>query len=206
VLPAQLDHLAYGTPDLLASVRHIHELTGVEPSPGGRHETQATANYLLALGGQSYLEIIGPDPDRTSTPGWFGLAELAEPRLLTWAVRSGDIDGLVASARAAGYDPLDAVDMSRLTPTGETLSWRLTPDTVETTGGLVPFVIDWGTTPHPTTRGLPRLELREFTVTSPYPDELAGLLAALGLEVDLRLGEAHLRCVLDTPNGLVTLD
>lgn len=204
-----LDHLVYGVPDLLAGVSLLRNLTGVEPVPGGRHEKQGTANYLLGLGAGAYLEIIGPDPDAAHPPRWFDLAHLRAPRLLTWAIRPDDLDACVASARAAGYDPGDAAAMSRRTGTGEQLNWRLTPDTVRSTGGTVPFLIDWGASRRPSSAGLPQLRLRELTVLTATPDRTRAQLAALGAPESVaveRATETGLRCVLDTLAGPITLN
>jgi hypothetical protein len=202
-----LDHLVYGVPDLIEGVARIREQTGVEPVPGGRHERQATANYLIGLGGQSYLEIIGPDPDRDEQPGWFELARLTTPRLLTWAANTNDIENAVAAARAGGYDPGDAVAMSRRKDTGELLQWQLTPDTVATTGGVVPFLIDWGSGPHPSDSLSPQLRLDTLAVLSARPDETGARLAALDVALPIEPATAPgLRCVLSGPRGRFTLD
>ena len=41
-----------------------------------------------------YLEIIGPDPDQPQPVGgrWFGIDRLTAPRIVTWAIRTADID------------------------------------------------------------------------------------------------------------------
>jgi len=57
----------------------------------------------------------------------FGVDTLQKPALLTWCVRTKDLDGCLAVARERGYDPGDPIEMSRRTSTGELLAWRLTP-------------------------------------------------------------------------------
>jgi hypothetical protein len=206
VTGSPLDHLVYGVPDLIAGVRLVQQLTGAEPAPGGRHPGRGTANCLIGLSATTYLEIIGPDPDDPGPPGWFGLDQLRAPRLLTWAVRPDDLDSCVMTARAAGYDPGDAQAMSRQTDAGERLSWRLTRDTVDASGGVVPFLIDWGTTRHPAGNPLPQLGLSSFTVLTPTPIETRMRLSALGAMADLEYASSPgLRCVLTGPTGLVTL-
>src|SRR4051794_32302696 len=102
-----LDHLVLATPDLAGAVRRFTERTGVVPARGGSHVGLGTANFLVDVGDGGYLEIIGPDPDAPDpdAPRPFGIDELTEPRVVTWAVRTDDIDALVAQARGAGYDP-----------------------------------------------------------------------------------------------------
>lgn len=178
--PAVLDHLVYATPDLDRTVAEVAELAGVRPVPGGSHPGRGTRNHLLGLGGGAYFEIIGPDPEQPAPDGprWFGIDALTRPRLLTWAVRVGDIAERVARARARGYDPGDPVAMARRTPDGGRIAWRLTPP--GTGSGLAPFLLDWGRTPHPSGSGLPELALVSLRATHPDPGAARAEWAALG--------------------------
>ncbi|MBT2225920.1 VOC family protein [Nonomuraea sp. NEAU-A123] len=201
----RLDHLVYAVPDLLRGVADFAERTGVAPAVGGRHPG-GTANYLVGFDETSYLEIIGPDPEAAAglQRPIFDLETLSEPRLITWAVRSADLDKSVRQARERGYDPGDVEPLSRRTPDGTLLEWRLTrredPEPVQP----VPFLIDWGGTARPA--GLPRLGLAAFSAVHPEPAALRRDLAALGVELDVTEGpEIALRAVLDTPLGPVTL-
>ncbi|WP_436757706.1 VOC family protein [Streptosporangium sp. V21-05] len=186
-----LDHLVYATPDLYGTVRELAGLLGAEPVEGGRHVGLGTRNYLLGLGGRRYLEIIGPDPDQPD-PGLarpFGLDLLPGPRLVTWAIHPDDLDAVVARARERGYEPGDVHPMSRRTPEGELLEWRLTSSPDDTGDGLVPFLIDWGSTAHPAERGLPVVELTSLTAFHPDPATVAGYLSALGTELEVAAGD-----------------
>ncbi|MQA97838.1 MAG: VOC family protein [Streptosporangiales bacterium] len=157
-------------------------------------------------GGGAYLEIVGPDPEQgaVSGPRPFGIDRLAAPHLVTWAVAVTDIDAAVAAARARGVDPGDPLPMSRRTPEGELLEWRLTPPPAGPT--LLPFLIDWGSTPHPTSRGLPEVELHSLTGYHPHPDTEHPRLAALGADLELHPGDTpELSAVLITDTGPLTL-
>lgn len=206
MVPLGLDHLVFGVPDLEVGVQQIRELTGVDPTPGGRHDDRGTANYLVGLGDRSYLEIIGPDPDASQAPSWFGLNGLTTARLLTWVVRPACLDECITRARAVGYDPGDAVTMSRQTSEGQRLSWRLTPDTVDELGGTVPLLIDWGEARHPASTLIPRLSLRSFSVQSPKPRQTTEQLTALGVIVEVNdATTSGLRAVFDAQTGPVEL-
>ena len=209
-MTAALDHLVWAVPDLERDVASLAARTGVQPVPGGRHEGFGTANLLVALSGDlgrgGYLEIIGPDP---AQPGFTGhrpfLVDPDRPaRLATWAVRVTDLDAVVDGARSAGYEPGDIRSMSRATPTGERLEWRLTPPDASF-DGVVPFLIDWGSTPHPSSRAMPEIELRAFHATHPRPDEVQAALAAIGAHLPVGLGPPSLVAELGTPNGAVFL-
>ena len=197
-----LDHLVLATPDLAAAVADLAERCGVTPVRGGSHVGRGTANHLLGLSPTSYLEVVGPDPDQPqpSRPRPFGIDDLDRTRLVTWAVHPASPDDVVARARAAGDDPGRLEAMSRRTPAGDLLAWRLTPDR-----GVLPFVIDWGATPHPA-RGLPTVGLRSLTLRHPDPVALTARLTALGVTATVgRATAPGLEAVLATPRGEVAL-
>ncbi|MEU0563849.1 VOC family protein [Nonomuraea sp. NPDC005983] len=203
----QLDHLVYAVPDLEAGVAEFARRTGVTPVAGGRHPG-GTANYLVGFGPTAYLEIIGPDPAAApgTRPRAFGLETLTEPRLAAWAVHPDDLDASVRRARERGYDPGDVAPLSRRTPAGTLLEWRLTRREDPATVRPVPFLIDWGATAHPAASGLPRLGLSSLSASHPDPAALRRDLAALGVELDVAEGaETELRAELETPLGTVTL-
>jgi Glyoxalase-like domain len=216
-----LDHLVLAAPDLAAAVAEFTELTGVAPVPGGSHVGVGTANYLVGLvpagadgadgadvDGGAYLEIIGPDPGQPepAAPRPFGIDELTASRLASWAIHPADLDGHLAAARTRGYDPGPARAMSRAAPDGELLRWRLTWADLEAGAGLVPFLIDWGDTPAPPSRGLPSVGLVSFEATHPRPEQVRPALAALAATLPVRAGNRiALTAVLAGRHGPVVL-
>lgn len=193
-----IDHLVYGAQDLAAAIDDLEARLGVRPQAGGKHLGLGTHNALLALGPRSYLEVIAPDPEQPppSNPRPFGLDELTSACLVGWAVGCDDIDVAVSRARAAGYDTGDAIDMTRTSPTGTVLHWRLTLNALA--GGPVPFLIAWGDTEHPATTAPQGLLLEAFEIEHSEPDSLAATIRALGADVDVKLATgpalvAHIR-------------
>ncbi|MDI3404896.1 VOC family protein [Streptomyces cavernicola] len=215
---ARLDHLVLATPDLDRTVADVAEATGVPPAEGGRHLGHGTRNFLYGLGGGAlgdgaYLEIVGPDPEQPAPrgPRWFGIDALTSARLVNWAVRVDGIAERVAYARTQGHDPGEPVSMSRRTPEGALLGWQLTyPQPRGRSGfdGLLPFLLDWGTSTHPTQRGLPPLPLLSFEAGHPDPDAVrAGLDALRAGAVAPRITAApqpYLRAVVEGRRGRVS--
>ncbi len=200
--PMLIDHLVYGAPDLRAAADDLFERFGVRAADGGQHVGRGTHNALLALGPNTYLEIIAPDPDQPTPQGPrpFGVDQLKEPRLIGWAVSCDDIEAAIADWRAHGYDAGEPIDMQRNSPSGVVLRWRLTLNALA--GGAVPFLIEWGDTEHPSASAPKGLTLETFVVEHPDPASLTPILAPLAVEVtvnaasDVRL-VAHIR----GPNG-----
>lgn len=189
-VPRELDHLIVTVPDLDAGVAAVEEATGLRAAPGGSHPGRGTANFLLGLaptgwaeGSRTYLEILGPDPQQDPpADGRLALdAHLATaPTLQTWAIHPPAFLAKVAAANTAGIDFGKVRDMSRETPDGELLEWRLTSRSPLPAAGTQPFLIDWGESHHPAEAALPRLELLDFTIETPEVEPTRHALEVLG--------------------------
>ena len=202
-----VDHIVYAAPDLDAAVADLEARLGVGASYGGSHPGAGSHNALLGLGGGAYLEIIAPDPDQPDPAGRsrpFGLDDLTAPRLVGWAAKATGLHTRVAVARLGGFDPGLARTMRRLRPDGVELVWTLT-SAGPGLGGLVPFLIDWDETPHPTATAPGGCRLTALAGRHPRPAEVEAALAALGLTLPVEEGPVALVATLDTPNGVVRL-
>jgi len=205
---ARVDHLVYATPDLELGIQAIEKLTGVRASAGGQHPRLGTRNALIALGSSTYLEIIGPDPEQPKPDGprRFGIDELKAPRLLTWVAKGTGLAPFVDRARASGVRLGDVIAGSRKRPDGVVLSWRYTDPNVILEERLVPYFIDWGTSPHPATTAAPGLSLRALRAEHPEPERMARILKQLGLNLPVRRGaRPSLIATLDSPKGRIEL-
>jgi Glyoxalase-like domain len=186
-----IDHLVYATTDLEASVDYLGERLGVAPAAGGQHVGRGTRNYLLGLAGGSYLELIGPDPEQPDFSGVraMGLDTLGPPQLVGWAMRVTDIEGAIDAARERAYDPGPVRRMSRRQPNGRLLSWKLTDMPGDTVPSLLPFLIDWGDSPHPTETAPEGARLEDFRLESPDPERIRAALESLSLQIPVQRGE-----------------
>jgi Glyoxalase-like domain len=204
----RLDHLVYATPDLSLGVDTIEKLLGVKATPGGQHPGLGTRNALVALGPSSYLEIIGPDPDqpKPAGPRRFGIDELKAPRIVRWVVKGTELDTLVRMAAQRGVKLGRVIPGSRRRPDGVVLSWRYTDPNTDVADGLVPFFIDWGSSPHPSATATKGATLVELRVEHPDAERTQKMLDALGLELRVQKGSAPaIIATIDSPRGRVEL-
>lgn len=173
------------------------------PAPGPGYPQQPRR-----LGPTAYLEIIGPDPEHPADASVrvpFGVDRLTAPRLVTWAVHPADAERAVIVSRSCGADQGELLPMSRRTSEGELLEWRLAAAVPRPLDGVVPFLIDWGPTPHPAASGLPAIDLTAFSATHPDPAAVSRVTDALGIQLAVTAGPAGLRAILVTSRGTVTL-
>ena len=202
-----LDHLLWAVPELEAGRLDVSERSGVEPQLGGRHPGFGTHNALLHLGDRCYLEVIAPDPTQTRLNGLGSYLEgLESPSLVTWCAASEDLEAVAAAARENGLEPGEITSMGRKRPDGSELRWQILPIGGHPYGGLLPFFIAWGETPHPAGGAPKGCRLRELRLGSPDSDALSRVLEALGLEVRVdRRPEPRISATLDTPRGPLEL-
>jgi hypothetical protein len=207
--PLQLvDHLVWGGPNLHAEIERLERMTGVRAALGGRHPGEGTWNALIRIGEAAYLELIAPDPAQPSPPHprWFGLDTLTGPRLVTWAAKSRDLDGEWSAAEAAGVPLGDVRSGRRELGGGRALSWRLTYPDMRVGDGLIPFLIDWGDSPHPAQTAPGRLELVALHAEHPDSAAVTQLLMSLGWTLPVVPGPAPaLIATLSTPRGRIEL-
>lgn len=203
-----VDHLIYGVPDLGSAVDQLEKTLGVRPGIGGRHPDLGTWNALLALAPRAYLEVMAPDPEGSggSRGRPFGLDDLDRPRLVAWCARHPDLESAVREARDLDVELGQPTPGSRDRPDGRTLTWRITDPYADRLDGVVPFLIDWGDTPHPAGSAPAGVRLRDLTLNHPRPERVRRVLEALGLEVAVEGGPASgLEAVLESPEGEVVL-
>jgi hypothetical protein len=146
----ELDHLVVAARTLDEGVRWIERELGVAPVAGGEHPLMGTHNALLALGPDTFLEVIAIDPAAPppARPRWFALgtpamdALLARgPTLVHWVERVDDIEAALADYP----ERVEVLDAAR-----RHYRWRIgvPPDGRLPCGGRCPTLIQW-LGPHP---------------------------------------------------------
>lgn len=222
-LPSRLDHLIYVVPDLEAALPAVEASLGVRPVLGGCHPEWGTWNAILSLGSDVYLELVARDPIHSAAVGspvvdfgeevlppggLFGVDRIRTPRLATWCVRVEGLADRSAAASRVGWNVGSFLEGSRERPDGTRVSWRISDPTGDREGGVVPFLIAWGKTTHPS-RGIPggiadSLTLQALSVEHPDPERIRRWLDVLELDVSVAEAPAPaLVAVLNTPLGEV---
>ncbi len=206
-MKVELDHLLWAAPDLDAGNALFEQISGVAPVIGGAHPGFGTRNALTSLSDSEYLEVIAPDPaqDLAGTRGTL-IAAMTRPQMLTFALRTADLEAVAQRALDAGLATEGPIDMSRATPEGGLLKWRVLRLADDRWPGRLPFFIDWKDAPHParTTPGGCRLD--NIYALSPDPQALHSVYDAIGCDVPVYAGVVNgLVATLIGPNGEVVL-
>jgi hypothetical protein len=203
-----VDHLIWGGHDLQQEIERLEAWTGVRAQPGGRHPGEGTWNALIRIGSGVYLELIAPDPSQPAPPHprWLGLDALATPRLITWAARCDDVDRTAGAARTTGIELGEVRIGHRELIDGRVISWRVTYPDLRLGDGLVPFLIDWGESRHPSDIAPGGVHLVDLWAEHPDPPTVLSALRHLGIRLKVIPGAApSLIAALDTPRGRVEL-
>ena len=182
---------------------------GVRAVVGGVHPGVGTRNALLSLDGAQYLEMIAPDPEQATFNFPIDLSSMAEPRLVTWAVRTSDIRQAERRAEAAGFESLVFRDGARRTPDGRELAWKtLRIGNAFGSAGveLLPFFIEWGRdSVHPATSSPKGCTLQSLRFAHPDPVAFSEASNSLGIVSEIAEGEARIVASVLTPNGTIEI-
>jgi hypothetical protein len=211
----RLDHLVIAAESLEQGVDYVRSTLGVDIPRGGVHQTMGTHNHLMQLGKETYLEVIAINPDGLipNHPRWFNLDECLmreslqrQPRLITWVMNTPDILRVSQQAKFSIGTPSE---LSR-----DNLRWQiaLTEDGRLLAHGLLPYVIQWQTQPHPS-NAMADLgcQLVELEIYHNRPDWLGSMLDSIGAGQLVRIHSLddaqspYLSATIETPSGIKIL-
>jgi len=108
--------------------------------------------------------------------------------LVTWAAKVDSIDQISRKARRLGVGLGGIVAGSRRRDDGVLLAWRYTNPRTVVADGIIPFLIDWGTTPHPSESAVRGASLITLRVEHPQPEPIRDIARRLGLSLQIDRG------------------
>ena len=204
---SRIDHLVMGAVDLTSGQNYVQQIFGALPVIGGTHPTMGTHNCLLRIGPSSYLEIISinQDIEQPKRPHWFDLDKLLpnnEPKLLTWVVRTNNIQAVVSKSKIS-FGRIEKMKRGNL-------EWLIT---IRKNGsmplhGICPTLIQWQTGGHPTDKlpesGCSLIRLESF---HPKAKWIKNTLTSIGfqdkfiVEKGEEMVKPSLIAYFETPNG-----
>ena len=139
----RLDHLSYATArgELADVVQRIGSELGAAFSDGGRHPRFGTRNFVLALAGGTYLEVVAALDHPAADAAPFGQAVKARMEAgggwLGWCVRVDDISPVEERLGRP------AVEGNRHRPDGVELRWRQVGVKGLQSDPQLPFFVQW---------------------------------------------------------------
>ena len=204
-MKASIDHFMYAVPNLDHGIKWAEDTFGVTPKFGGVHVGLGTQNALLSLG-DTYLELIAPDPEQDLRAHNLGsqFSRLSMPGLVTWAVEA-NLKDIATTLTQLNIQSTDPIPTQRKTAEGELLEWSLLfPNTGEH-GGRLPFFIDWQACAHPKDTNPLAGAVTDLKITSPNAQQLNQLFSHLDLDIQASQGEADMTVYIETDRGQVTL-
>jgi len=201
---AVIDHFMYAAPSLDEGIAWATEVFDAAPAYGGEHVGLGTRNALLSLG-DTYLEIIAPDPAQ-ALDGTMGgrFAAMQSGGLVTWAAR-GDLNAIAAVLENLNIDCRGPSRTERKTAEGAVLVWDLLFPAAGQFGSRMPFFIDWLECPHPAHTNPVGGQFKQLTLSLPDPAGLQQVLAQLELDLTVAQGEPGLSLTIATSNGEIEL-
>lgn len=137
-MPLVVDHVIVCVANLEEEARRFEREHGVASIEGGRHQGHGTANRLIPLG-DNYIEllaVVAPKEAKTSVLGTWAMHRAAAPGAAAVCLRTDDLDSVSERLR------LEPTEMSRVTPDGVILDWRIAGMKQAFTNDL-PFFIQW---------------------------------------------------------------
>lgn len=204
----KIDHLIYAAPNLKEAIEKAEDLLKVKASPGGRHPVYGTANVLISLGSETYLEIIGPDPriEFSELPPLFSIDKLTAPKLVTWAAKEPDLEHRLALLHENQIPFGEIYPGQRAKPDGTVLSWHFTNPLHVVGDGVIPFLIDWGKTVNPAKTSTQGCQLLGLELEHPQAIALQPIIDALDLKMEIKKGPIPaMMATIHTPLGEVVL-
>lgn len=200
-----LDHVVLAAPDMEPALVEFQEKTGIEPAIAGSIKGLGIKTARVSFEGDSFLEIIAPDPEKGGPIGNLlrasGLTGLVP---FHWAIRNEKTGDLTGPFKKLGYTP-DCISMFGAKQDGTPRKWELLYLYGHQMKGICPFFINWDNSDHPCETAPVVGDLIHVNITAPGDDLIHKLIEETGSSgFSLEPGSPSFEVKFDSPEGEVT--
>jgi hypothetical protein len=137
----QIDHVVYAVRDLDEAAERFRREHGLDSTPGGRHPGWGTANRIVPLGDDNYIEFIAVVDESVASGTWIGRAVREHVDAgRGWLAICASADDLDQVARRLELEVTSGV---RERPDGTELRWRSAGLEDSRREPSMPFFISW---------------------------------------------------------------
>ena len=120
--------------------------------------------------------------------------------------KGSSLEVFASRTAAQGVNLGAVISGSRKRPDGVVLSWRYTDPRTILMDRLIPYVIDWGTSPHPSATAAKGVTLLGLRAEHSDAVQVQRMLRVLGLDLGVTHGpKSALVATFDSPKGRVQL-
>lgn len=203
-----LDHIILACCNLVEGMEQFEDVTGIKPKKIGSLRGVGTKSARVAMDNNTFVEIIGPDPNAESEGIAPKLLKIPKGQLFPYhyVVRAKPDDVIIPDNLGWDKDAVVMVhaDTDTYSDSGEVNKWDLVFVYGHGIGGCVPEFVNWRENKyHPTTR-LPKTpgKIAYVQVQAPDGHYVHQLLSKVN-DVNVYPGSPELLFSLDTPKGNV---
>ena len=203
-----IDHIVMCVPILNDGIKHVERITGITPTIGGRHLDRGTHNAIFKIGPRSYFEILAPDPQNLSVTKdrWMGVDHVTGPTITRWALASPDIRIDAQRLSQVRGTPVPVSKGQRALSNGGSLQWQMTDPGVHPNIDLLPFLLDWQDSQHPSETLESFCTIVGIQLYHQDPHKIHDQLNIMGLTLPvMRSASARIAVELETSKGLIVL-
>lgn len=199
-----LDHIALAISNTEDGVRYVERLTGVAPTLTRRDANDFYWSAALEIGEDSFLEVIGPNPDHRGVhPLKSFMAGLKQPTLLFWYIATDDFDAMARRIEAAGetLKMVVVVDPEKSANGSDYTRAAIGSGFVSQRPGL----IEWRKRSlEPPSEHACRMT--GFLLRHPKPERLNKLFEQIGVDLVVARGPSLIGITLETPKGEIVIE
>jgi hypothetical protein len=180
----KIDHIVISVPDLYEAMDRFTEKCGIEVVYGGQHLSIGTHNALLNIGNGAYLELIAKDPNNPleEAQKWMGLDLINDTTFTRWAIKSDQLATDAAILKKASPNMGAIFEGSRKKTDGSTLSWAMTLPLAAPKVEVLPFILNWKDSVHPTEDLAAGCTIESFEIWHPEPAVIQPVFAELDIQ------------------------